>query len=896
MSDRQTNSVPGSVLGSIRRSFFRLFSFLRKGPLDDDLYEEMAAHIDFAIEDKIRSGLSLEEARRLTMVQFGGVMQAKEKQRTTRGLPGLDILVQDLSYTFRTLRRDASFTVIAVLILAIGIGANIAVFSVVNTILLRPLPFAEPAQLVRLGPITGNKGGMSTATYSSDAYLTFAEKTRTFREVTGYFAFSDRDNLRLNRGGIPLPVSSIMVTGNFFHAFGVDPVLGRLFLPEETQKNGRAVALLSYPFWQRQYASDPAIIGKAITLDNHPVTVVGVLPETFDFGAVFEPGAKIDLFTPVPLDQIENYGNTLALFGRLKPNVTVDQAQGEVSLLFPNLPGSLQHPNWKPGYEAGVQPMKDYVSGKLRRSLIVLWSAVGLILLIVCVNLSNLLLARAATRRKEFALRNALGASRGRIMRQLLTESLVLSTVGALLGLGFAYATTNYLAHEGSVALPLLNSIRVDGTALAWTLLITLATALLFGLIPAFKMSAKNLQEALKDTGQGVSEGRSHDGVRSTLVISEVALACVLLVGAGLLLRSFLHVLDVDLGFNPSRAAALKVDYDDGNNADKKVAVFEEMQRRIEALPGIESAGFSDNLPLDRNRSWGISAKGIDYTNSKGFLQATFVYIVSPGYLKSIGMRIHSGRDFTWADGPKDQPVVIINQTVARKLWPGQDPVGRTAVVSGTDARVIGVIDDVQTDTVEGDSGWQMYLPLSQFGNDGAQLVIRTKLPPEELASSVMTTLRTLNPAQPATEFRPLQRIVDHAVSPRRFFVLLVAFFAVLGVVLASLGIYGVISYSVTQQTKEIGIRMALGASAERVQLSVIARTLRLAVIGIVVGTGFSFAASKLIASLLFGTAPTDPLTFVGMVLLLGAMALFAGYIPARRASRIQPMVALRLN
>jgi predicted permease len=874
----------------------RVYSFFHKAPLDRDLHEELTAHLDLAIDEHMRRGLSASEARRQAMIQFGGVMQAQEQQREARGLPGLDILMQDLSYTFRSLRRDSPFTVIAVLILAIGIGANIAVFSVVNTLLLRPLPFQDAAQLVRLGPPADSKGGMSSATYSADAYETFARKTRTLQDVIGYFAFSDRDNLRLARGGNPVPVSGIMVTGNFFHALGVDPVLGRQFRPEESLKNARPVALLSHAFWQRQFASDPTMVGKAITLNNTPVTVVGVLPETFDFGAVFEPGAKIDLFTPVSLDDIRDEGNTLAFFGRLKPGATVGQAQAEANLLFPELPANLKHPEWKPEYTATVVPLKDYVSGKLRRSLIVLWSAVGLILLIVCVNLSNLLLARAATRRKEFALRSALGAGRSRIIRQLLTESMVLSLAGAILGLGLAFATTYYLAHEGSVALPLLNSIRVDGTALAWTLMITIMTAVLFGMIPAFKMSSKNLQEALKDTGQGMSEARSHDRLRSILVISEVALACVLLVGAGLLLRSFLQVLDVDLGFNPGHAAAIKVDYDDGNDAGKKVAIFQEMQRRIEALPGIESAGISDNLPLDRNRGWDIQAKGVDYSHSKGLLQPTFVYIVSPGYLQSIGMRIVEGRDFTWADAPKSFPSVIINKTVARKLWPGQDAIGKIAIAGGGDARVVGIIDDVQTDTIEGDSGWQMYLPLSQFGNDGAQLVIRTKLPPEQLATSVMSTLRSMNPAQPATEFRPLERLVDHAVSPRRFFVLLVAFFAVLGVMLASLGIYGVISYSVTQRTKEIGIRMALGATAERVQLDVILQTVRLAVIGIVVGTVFSFAASRLIASLLFGTKPSDPTTFAGMVVLLGAMALIAGYVPARRASRIEPMVALRSN
>jgi predicted permease len=895
MNIQQPTEIKSSI-GSIRRGLYRVLSFFRKGALDDDLNEEMAAHIDLATEEKMRSGLSHKEARRQAMIQFGGVMQAKENQRETRGIPSLDILGQDLSYAFRTLRRDASFTVIAVLILAIGIGANIAVFSVVNTLLLQPLPFRDPAQLVRIGPAGKNKGGMSTATYSADAYETYAAKTQMMQDVMGYFAFSDRDNVRLTGNGVPVPASSIMVTANFFSGLGVNPVLGRLYTKEETQTHGRPVALLSNAFWKRQFASDPGIVGKAITLDSHPVTVVGVLPETFDFGSVFEPGAKIDLFTPVPMDEIREWGNTLAFFGRLKPNVTIQQAAGEANLIFPTLPANLKHPEWKAEYTANIMTLKDYVSGKLRRSLIVLWSAVGLILLIVCVNLSNLLLARAATRRKEFALRSALGAGRLRIIRQLLTESVVLSSMGAILGLGLAYATTYYLAHEGSVALPLLNNIHLDGTALVWTLAITVMTALLFGMVPAFKMSSKNLQEGLKDTGQGVSEGRSHDRLRSALVISEVALACVLLVGAGLLLRSFLQVLDVDLGFNPSRAAAIKVDYDDGNNADKKVAIFREMQRQVEALPGIESAGISDNLPLDRNRSWGITAKGVDYSQQKGLLQATFVYIVSPGYLKSVGMRIHSGRDFSWSDGPKSQVVVIINQTVARKLWPGQDPVGRLAEVNGSDALVVGVIDDVQTDTVEGDSGWQMYLPLAQAGNDGAQLVVRTKLPPEQLATSVMGVLRNMNPAQPATEFRPLQRLVDHAVSPRRFFVLLVGFFAVLGVVLASLGIYGVISYSVTQRTKEIGIRMALGATAERVQLGVIATTLRLAAIGIVVGSVFSFITSKLIASLLFGTRPSDPITFVGMVVLLAAMALLAGYIPARRASRIDPMEALRLN
>jgi predicted permease len=654
------------------------------------------------------------------------------------------------------------------------------------------------------------------------------------------------------------------------------------------------VALLSYAFWKRQFAGKPEIVGQAINLNGSPTTVIGVLPETFDFGSVFSPGAKVDLYTPVIMEDIREWGNTLALVGRLKPGVTLPQAQAEADLLFPKLDFNVKHPEYGQGYTANLFELKDYVSGKLRRSLIVLWCAVGMILLIVCVNLSNLLLARAAARNREFALRGALGAGRGRLIRQLLTESLVLSGAGALLGLGLAFAITAYLSNQGSIALPLLSSVRVDGAALTWTLMIAITTAVLFGLTPALKISATNLQNALKDGGQGAGEGRNHDRIRSALVVSEVALACVLLVGAGLLLRSFLQVLDVDLGFQPTRTAAISADYDDGNNPDKRAAIWQEMVRRVEQIPGIETAGITDNLPMSRNRSWGISAKGKRY--SKGELQATFVYIVSPGYLNAIGMHLVKGRDFTWDDGPNNQKLVLINETVARRLWPGEDPVGRIARVAGSDALVIGVVADVHETSAEEGAGWQMYLPATQYGPVGAELVVRTKLPPETLAASVMSTLRQMNPAQPSTEFRPIQQLVDHAVSPRRFFVMLVSAFALLGLFLAALGIYGVISYSVTQRTQEIGIRMALGATLARVQLDVIRATLQLALIGIAIGTIASFGASRLIASLLFGTTPTDPITFLGMVVVLGAIALLAGYIPARRASRINPMVALRNN
>ena len=654
------------------------------------------------------------------------------------------------------------------------------------------------------------------------------------------------------------------------------------------------MTLLSYAFWRRQLGGDRSIIGQTINLNGTPVTVVGVLPETFDFGSVFSPGAKVDLFVPYIMDDFRDDGNDLALIGRLKPRVSLAMAQSEADQLFPQLYFEHKHPEYGKGYTGRLTGLKEYVSGKLRRSLMVLWSAVGLILLIVCVNLSNIELARAAARSKEFAMRTALGAGRGRLVRQLITESLVLSLAGALVGLGFAFAATFYLAHQASIALPLLSSLRVDGTALAWTLLLAFASGVLFGLAPAFRMSDRNIHEALKESGHGSSDSKKHDRVRATLVVSEVALACVLLIGAGLLLRSFLRVLDVDLGFEPSPAAAISVDYADGRSAEKRAAIWQEIVRRASMIPGAEAVGISDNLPMSRNRSWGIRAKGGDYDGEK--FQGIFVYIVSPGYLKAMGMRLIEGRDISWQDASKSEKVVIINETVARKLWPGQDPIGRVAEASGGDARVIGVIADVRETNAENGAGWQMYLPASQFGPEGAYLVVRSKLPPAALAPSVMRTLRQINLEQPATEFKPIQNLVDHATSPRRFFMLLVSIFAGLGLLLASLGIYGVVSYSVTRQTQEIGIRMALGATQGRVLCDVIARTLRLALTGIALGMAASLAISRLIASLLFGTSATDPVTFTGMAFLLCAVACVAGYIPARRASRIDPMAALRNN
>ena len=806
-----------------------------------------------------------------------------------------DVLKQDLCYTFRTMRRDRAFTLIAVLILGLGIGANVAVFSVVNTILLRPLPFQAPERLVWIeGP--PREGGMSSVTYSVDAFEEYQQRNQTLESVTAYMPFYGPADYKLTGRGQPQPVSGVMIECNFFQTLGIQPAMGRLFTADECRKNAPPAVLLSYFFWKAQLGGDASLVGRAITLNNGPVTVVGVLPASFDFGSVFDPAVKMDILVPAPYD-MRHWGNTLFLIGRMRAGIAVAQTQAEASAMFPQFYFNKEHPEWGSGYQAVVQSLKDHVSGKLRRSLVMLWCAVGLILLIVCVNLSNLSLARAAARSKEFAMRSALGAARGRLIRQLLTESMVLAVGGAILGLGFAFLMTYYLAHQGSIALPLLSTLHVDAAALAWTLLVAVASALLFGIAPAFKMSGKDVQDSLKDSAHGTTVSRRHQRLRSALAVSEVALACVLLIGAGLLLRSFLRVLDVDLGFQPDRAAALRLDFDDGGGKDagaRRGAIFEETLQKIKALPGLEEAGISDMLPLDRNRSWGLGAKGVVYRKDE--YPDAFVYVVTPGYIGAMGMHLRDGRDISWSDREDSQAVVILNEAAARRLWPGQDPLGRIAVVGGDDKTVVGVVSNVRETSVEDQSGPEIYLPVTQAGPVDAQLVVRTKLPPEVLAPSVMRTLRALNPGQAAAEFRPIRQIVDHAVSPRRFFVLLVSSFAALGLILASLGIYGVISYSVAHQTQEIGIRMALGATAGKVQWTVIQNTLRLATAGILLGTIAALVVSRAIASLLFNTAPSDPATFAGMILLLCGVALFAGYLPARRASHIDPMIALRSN
>jgi predicted permease len=576
----------------------------------------------------------------------------------------------------------------------------------------------------------------------------------------------------------------------------------------------------------------------------------------------------------------------------LKPGVTLQNAQAEMNMF--GLRVTEEHKTDRNEFQPLLSSLKTHVTGRLRVALIVLACAVGVVMIIVCANLSNLLLARNTTRQKEMAIRVALGAGRRRLVRQLLTESIVLSAAGAVGGVLIAVIGTRVLTGLDGINIPLLANVQVDLNVLGFTVLIALVTGITFGLVPALQVPAIGVNETLKEGTRG-STGSKHSRIRSSLVVVEFALACVLLVGAGLLIRSFLRVLDVDLGFQPERVATVRIDPDSQYSTQaKRNAYFDEALRLVQNTPGIEASGLTDVLPLEGNRSWGVAGVGQVYKRED--YPEAFVRIVSDGYFKAMGISLLDGRDFTPHDSTAGEKVIIINDTLARKLWPGQNAIGQM-LTTDVARRVVGIVGGVRHVTVEAESGSEMYLPIRQTRDYSAvELVVRTSLPDAAAATAIQSALKPLDPNVSPREFRNVQQLVDKATSPRRFVVVMLTGFSIFALVLAALGIYAVISYSVRKRTQEIGIRMALGASARSLQLRIMFQTLRLAVIGLIIGLTGAFIMTRSLASLLFGVRSHDPASFIGTVIVLVAVAAIAGYFPARRASRIDPINALRSN
>ena len=803
----------------------------------------------------------------------------------------LDTSLADLRYTVRTLRRDAAFTLFVILIAGLGIGASSTVFSVVNTLLLRPLPFVDPERLVWIA--NSDRSGLSAQTTQVGHMIDLRERSQSLAALAGYFAFYGVGDNLLSGRGEPERLSGVPVSDNFFDVLGVQPQRGRFFTVEEGRWKAPKVVVLSDNLWRRRFNADPAIIGSSLTINDAPHTVVGVLPASFDFGAVFAPGSHFDLYFPFPLSPETNrWGNTMAMIGRLEPGVSIAEAEAEIRTIARQI--TTEHPD-RNSFSGHVRALTEQVSGRIRLAVWILAGAVAMVMLIVCANLSNLLLARTTSRQKELAIRSALGAARWRLARQMLTESLVLSSLGAIVGIGLAVAGTGALSRLEGISIPLLYHVRVDGTALAFTAVTAVLAGLVFGLTPAFFARSAAIHDSLKDATRGSTEGRGRKWVRSSLVVSEIAFACVLLVGAGLLIRSFIRVLDVDMGFEPAGAATMRVDPDTRYaTRDQQDAYLDDVLRRVKEIPGVEAAAITDALPLGKNRTWGVRARGVTY--ERGRTPMVFVRMVTDGYPAAMGIPLRAGRDIAPSDTRDSEPVIVVNETMARALWPGQDPIGQYIVgACARERRVVGVVGDVRHLALEQGSGNEMYIPMRQCPDRPSHdLVVRSTLASGPLASAVREALRPLAPNLAGNDFRTLQQIVDKSVSPRRFTVLLLGAFAVFALVLASLGIYALISYSVNQRTQEIGIRMALGATTADVKRQIVGQTLWLTGIGVLVGAAASWTLARAMEGLLFEVTARDPRTFVGMAIVLTAVAMVAGYLPARRASAIDPMAALR--
>jgi predicted permease len=827
------------------------------------------------------------EARAAARRKFGNMTQKSEESRSVWLVRWLSDLAQDLRYSIRGMRRDAGFTAFAILIAGLGIGASSTVFSVVNALLLRPLPFRDPGRLVWI----------SNVEWSTQVshFLDLRERNGSFSDLAGWFGGYGAGDWQLTGTGEPERVTGVPVTQNFFSLLGVEPALGRWFTADECRQpvNAPPAVLLSHGYWQRRFAADPLVAGRKLLFNNRPVTVAGVLPASFDFASLFAPGTPVDIFIPWPLTEETNRrGNTMTMIGSLKPGATVQGAREEFTQLAKELES--QHPERNPIFPRLV-PLGQRVNGRVRPALFVLACAVGVVMLIVCTNLSSLQLARLGARQRELAMRAALGAGRLRLLRQMFTESIALSCCGAVLGLGVAMAGTRVVAHLNAFNLPLLTSVRIDGNALCFTLLAAVLTGVLFGVLPALQTPALGVQDALKEGGRGLSAGKRRAWLRNGLVVSEIAFASILLVGAGLLVRSFVRVLDVNLGFEPEHTAVLRVDPGTRISSLAQQDVFiDDMLQRARSVPGVRAAGVVDILPFAGDRAWQVSGKGQVYPKDRH--PEAFIRVVSDGYFEAAGIRLQAGREFTERDRASSEPVVIVNQTLARTLWPGQNPIGQV-MTQDRGRQVIGVVADIRHEALEKTDGSEMYLPLRQTRDYPAmELVMRTMLLPETLASGIRAALRPLDPNLPVRELQSLQDLVDRAASPRRFLVMLLGGFAAFALLLASLGIYAVISYSVNQQAQEIGIRMALGASPAELQRRILLRTFGLAASGLALGMAVSRALSNTLGSLLFGVTSGDLVTYVGVGALLIAVAAVAGYIPAWRASRIDPMVALRSN
>ena len=801
-------------------------------------------------------------------------------------------LWQDIRFALRMLWKNWSVTAIIIVVLALGIGVNTAIFSVVNAALLRPLPYSDPDKLVRLSEDSPQVPEMSI---SYPNFLDWREQNRVF---SGLAATQFR-SLNLTGADEPERLSGRAVSANFFDVLGVKPTLGRSFIADEDRPGARPVCLISAGLWQRRFGAEAGLVGQQLTMSGESYTVVGVLPESYRFGT------PTDVFVPIGLraDEMMGRGNHPGIYAiaRLQPGVTVEAARAEIISIAERI--ATQY--GMQGNSAKLTPLHEFLVGDLRTSLLVLLGAVGFVLAIACANVANLLLARAASRQKEVAIRTALGAGRWRIIRQLLTESVLLSLLGGTVGLLLALWGIDVLRAASADILPTTAVVNLDSKVLLFTLFVSLLTGVIFGLAPALGASKTDMNETLKEGGRGSTVGKHGRWVRSALVVSEVALSLVLLVGAGLLIKSFLNILNTDPGFNAQNLLTMQLSLKaDKGEGGKVLNFFTEVNERIAGLPGVEAAAYSNGLPLTGASDTSFAIAGRPKPEP-GKQPQTMFYVTSPSYLKAMGIRLVKGRFFTEQDTQSSPRVAVIDEAFARQQFPDEDPIGQRIAGEGDNpsAEIVGVVAHVKHFGLDADERIksQLYLPFNQAPAEvlpriagRMNLVLRTTADPLSLTAAVRREVQVLDPNQPVYNVTTMEQTLDESLATQRLSTTLLMLFACVALILAAVGIYGVMSYAVTQRRHEIGIRMALGAQQADVLRLILKQGMLLTVCGLALGLVAAYVLSRLMESLLFGVSPTDPLTFALVAVALAVVTLAACLIPARRAMKVDPMIALR--